>query len=240
MLLHCLQQIYSIVPRQEIHKITEFSLESGSVDLPSAWRAADKPGADGQSIWLGVRDRFYPRAKRAMPVFQSIARAGKPILFHSGILWDGKDSARYNRPGEFEALVDIDGLKFCLAHISWPWCDELVAVYGKFLNARTRNRNVEMFVDTTPGTPVIFRREVLSKLFGSDYDVSRNIIFGTDCRANDYTDTWAREWIARDLEILSALHIEEKTVRAVFADNLQRFVGESDAVVEHKIPLPGR
>ena len=38
-----------------------------------------------------------------------------------------------------EAGFDIPGLRFCCAHISWPWCEECVAVYGKFLNALTRS-----------------------------------------------------------------------------------------------------
>lgn len=75
-------------------------------------------------------------------------------------------SSQYNRPSEFEPLLEINGLKFSLAHISWPWCDELIAVYGKFLNAYAGNpdHSVEMFIDITPGTPPIYRQEVLTKL----------------------------------------------------------------------------
>ena len=77
------------------------------------------------------------------------------------------------------------GLRFALAHVSWPWVDECLAVYGKFLNALTRRRelSVEMFIDTTPGTPRIYRQEVLTKLMTIGYDVEHNILFGTDCVA---------------------------------------------------------
>ncbi|MDD3155354.1 MAG: hypothetical protein PHS41_10840, partial [Victivallaceae bacterium] len=82
-----------------------------------------------------ICDRFYPSDERAMSIFKIIAASGKPILFHSGILWDGKSSSKYNHPIEFECLLDVPKLKFALAHASWPWCDELIALYGKILNA---------------------------------------------------------------------------------------------------------
>ena len=86
-----------------------------------------------------ICDRYFPGDKRAMEIFRIIAKTKRPILFHSGILWDGKPSSQYNRPSEFESLLEINHLRFSLAHISWPWCDELIAVYEKFLNAYAGN-----------------------------------------------------------------------------------------------------
>ena len=74
----------------------------------------------------------YPDDERAISIYSQIARAGKPILFHSGILWDFGANAHYNRPGNFEILLLIPKLRFALAHIGWPWCDETIAVFGKF------------------------------------------------------------------------------------------------------------
>ena len=187
-----------------------------------------------------ICDRFYPGDPRALPVFQAIARAGKPLLFHSGILWDGKPSSVYNRPAGFEALLQVDGLRFSLAHISWPWCDELIAVYGKFLNAYTRRSDlaVEMFVDTTPGTPPIYRREALTKLFTVGYDVARNVFFGSDCTANDYHVDWVRQWVERDREIFRELELPSETVAGVLGENLRRFVGQSVEPVQKKKPRP--
>jgi len=181
----------------------------------------------GVSGFKVICSRHEPGNPAALKVYRAIADASRPILFHSGILWDSRPSSRNNRPANFESLLEIDGLKFALAHISWPWCDECIAVYGKFANAlgRRADLSVEMFIDLTPGTPPIYRRDALTKLFSVGYDLANNVIFGTDGRADDYNADWAREWIRRDNEIYDRLKLDEQTRRNVFAENLKRFVG---------------
>lgn len=177
---------------------------------------------------------------RAMKVFRAIAERGKPILFHSGILWDGKPSSTFNRPARFEALLEIEGLKFSLAHIGWPWCDELIAVYGKFLNAYTRrpDRGVEMFVDVTPGTPPVYRRDALTKLFTVGYDVENNVIFGSDCEVHDYNVEWVRSWIARDNQIYRSIGLNGDILEKIYCENLLRLLGISSRKVTHKRLMP--
>lgn len=187
-----------------------------------------------------ICDHFAPGDARAMEVFAHVAAAQRPLFFHSGILWDGKPSGEFNRPAAFEALLDIPGLRFSLAHIGWPWCDELIAVYGKFLNARSRRSDltVEMFVDTTPGTPVIYRKEALTKLFVVGYDVAENVMFGSDCNARNYNAKWVREWVERDTAILHELGIAQSTIDGVFGGNLRRFVDVEAAAKKKNIPCP--
>ncbi len=172
-------------------------------------------------------DHYYPAEPKAVEAFGEIAAAGKPILFHSGILFDGKDSSNYNRPGNFEALLEIKDLKFALAHISWPWCDECLAVYGKFESAleQRKDLSVEMFIDTTPGTPPIYRRDALTKLFTIDYELKDNVFFGTDNKTNDYNCDYARELILRDNEICDSLNLDEQTRKKAYSENLLRFLG---------------
>ncbi len=173
-----------------------------------------------------ICDRYLPEDDRALELFQTIADAGFPIMFHSGILWDGKPSSGYNRPAGFECLLNVKGLRFSLAHISWPWVDECIAVYGKFLNAFSKSKAVcdQMFIDTTPGTPEIYRKEALIKLFTVGYDVKSNVWFGTDGRANAYNAAWARTWVDRDREILKELDVTEEETEQYFSQNLLRFI----------------
>ncbi len=205
----------------------------GSPDLhPFFWIDPLAPDA-GEQVTLatqkGIRgfkvicDRYAPGDERAMAVFSMIAATGRPILFHSGILWDGKPSSLYNRPAEFEALLAVKGLRFSMAHIAWPWCDEMIAVFGKFQNAQ--ETNVELYIDTTPGTPPVYRQDVLTRLFNVGYDVKHRVFFGSDCSTHAYDGIWAGQWIERDKRILKAIGLDRDEVNAVFADNMKRFVG---------------
>jgi len=174
-----------------------------------------------------ICNRFFPEDERALKVYRAVARAGKPILFHSGILFDGMNSSRYNRPAEFEVLLGLDGLKFALAHVSWPWCDENIAVYGKFINAYAKRPDisVEMFIDIAPGTPPVYREEVLTKLHSVGYDVTGNIIFGIDSSTNDYNFKYAAECIERDNRIYNRLMLSDEIRRKIYSENLKRFIG---------------
>jgi len=174
-----------------------------------------------------ICSQHAPGDSRAMAPYREIAKAGKPILFHSGILWDGLPSSPNNRPAGFEAMLEIDNLKFALAHISWPWYDECIAVYGKFLSSLHRRPELscEMFIDLTPGTPEIYRRDALTKLYTVGYDIENNIFWGSDGRAQDYNATWAKRWIGVDKGLLDSIEVTPEIQAKAFSENLKRFVG---------------
>ena len=186
-----------------------------------------------------ITDRFDPGDPRAMKIYRAIAKANRPILFHSGILWDGKPSSTHTRPLNFEALMEVDGLRFALAHIGWPWCEELIAVYGKLLNAQNLRPEMaaEMFIDMTPGTPPLQREAALTLLFKIGYDVASNVFFGSDCRGGAYQGVWVKEWIRRDNQIFRKLGLEADVVRRIYADNLLRFI-RGGAAASRSLPRP--
>ncbi len=168
---------------------------------------------------------FYVYEEKPLAVMRRAAELGKPVLFHTGILWDGKVSSDYNRPQNWEALLPIKGLRFCLAHCSWPWIDDCIALYGKFLAARRSGQDTaDMFLDVTPGTPEIYRKDLLSKLYGI-YDVSRSVMFGTDSSADGYSPEYASELIATDGKILDELGVGEYLRAGLYGDSLMRFIG---------------
>ena len=143
--------------------------------------------------------------------------------------FDLKNKSLLDLPDSSIAVRAVDGLKFSLAHVSWPWCDEHIAVFGKLRQAYKQRSDLalEMFVDLTPGTPVIYRQEVLTKLFTVGYQVEDNIFFGTDNSTGDYNATWAREWIARDNEIYRQLGLSDEVIEKVYSGNLSRFLSRS-------------
>ncbi|MBP8856318.1 MAG: amidohydrolase family protein [Oscillospiraceae bacterium] len=175
-----------------------------------------------------VCNRFYPGDDKAMRVFERIALHNKPLLFHTGILYDGRNSStRYNRPGEFDALFSIEGLRFCLAHVSWPWCEECIALFGKFENSKGKypNSKTQMYIDIAPGTPPARRRDALTQLFGFDYSPEDYVIFGTDGCAGDYSGEYTQSILTRDKAILEEMGIFERVAPKLYHDNLLRFMG---------------
>jgi len=192
--------------------------------------------ADGVKAFKMICSDYFVYDERPMAVIREIAKTGLPIIFHTGILWDGNVSSKYNRPINWEALLDVDGIRFSLAHCSWPWIDECVALYGKFLNARTVGKHVEMFFDTTPGTPEIYRRELLTKLYTIGYDVGDNIMFGLDSYANSWKSEWAKKWLAIDGEILDSLGVSLAYREKLYYHNLLRFLGIEKTVLEIAVP----
>ncbi|MBO7344882.1 MAG: amidohydrolase family protein [Clostridia bacterium] len=184
-----------------------------------------------------ICNNFYAYERKSIKLLEEIAKHNKPVIFHSGILWNGGETSRYNRPANFEKLIEIDNLTFSLGHCSWPWIDECIALYGKFLNATTTGANTEMFFDITPGTPVIYREELLFKLFNVGYDVPNNIMFGTDNRADTYNSVWAQKWITLDNSIYEKLGVPECIKQKIYCDNFLRFFGLKDKDFEHISPV---
>ena len=178
-------------------------------------RAAD----EGVAAFKIICNNFYIYEEKPMAMLREMARLGKPVFFHSGILWDGQVSSAYNRPLNWEALLKIDGLRFSMGHCSWPWIDECIALYGKFLNAMIKGNTAEMFFDTTPGTPEIYRRELFTKLYTLGYDVGNNVMFGTDTYAHDHNTAWSKKWLEIDRKIMDDLGVSRAYREKLYGGN---------------------
>ncbi len=186
-----------------------------------------------------ICNTYYVGDQKSMDLLSAIASLDKPVIFHSGILWDGTASSKYNKPINWEALLDIPNLRFSMGHCSWPWIDECIALYGKFLNAYSRRPEVssEMFFDITPGTPEIYREELIRKLFTVGYDVANNIMFGLDNRASGYNINRAKAWLELDGKIMDSLNIPNEIREKVYYTNFLRFIGKDKTKVDYIIPV---
>lgn len=180
-----------------------------------------------------ICDSFHVYDNASMKLLAAIEKTNLPVLFHTGILWGGTDTSQYCRPVDWEALLNLDHIKFSMGHCSWPWHDECIAVYGKFLNHYLTRQSAEMFFDITPGTPPIYRKDLLTKLFTIGYDVENNIMFGTDSIANDYHPEWVSGWLERDNAIYDELGVSQEVREKIYEKNFMRFL--HNGAVEHEL-----
>ena len=160
-----------------------------------------------------ICNHFYP--VEGLKAYQAMAEVGLPLMFHSGVLYDQKVSSDYNRPMSYEFLMDVKGLRFSMAHISWPWSAELVSLFGKlnYLDTYSPEGRSQMYFDITPGTPPIFRKEALRWIYMSGLRVKHRVLWGTDCEANDYQTDYALYWGNLDKEILEEITADPNIYR---------------------------
>ena len=190
-----------------------------------AFDQVDKAVAADIAGFKVICNRHFPGDKKPMQVWERIAKTGKPILFHSGILYGISPSSQYNRPVGFEPLFDIPNLRFALAHVSWPWCDENLAVFGYWQNRKRKGTtSTELFIDTTPGTPEIYRREVFHKIYHIGYDIENNVIFGTD-NIDKYSSGYTKKILAMDKDALDNAGVSAEKREKYYSGNLLRFLG---------------
>ena len=95
--------------------------------LPGAAHDLTRAIDSGLSGVKMVPSGWYPHSDVVQPTFAEAARLQLPVLLHSGIFIDGR-SSRFCRPAEYESLRDHPGARITLAHLSWPWTDEALAL----------------------------------------------------------------------------------------------------------------
>ncbi len=164
---------------------------------------------------------WYPYEKNLLKVYEKVEELGVPIIFHSGILFGFENSSRYCRPVNYEVLVKYPKLRFALAHVGWPWVDECIALWGRFRHA-ARGGKVQMYIDATPGTPRIYRRETFQKLLA--YGAGDYMLFGSDSRASSLG--YSKEVVKMDIDILEKeLGASRNQVEKYMGLNALEFLG---------------
>ncbi|HEV3358461.1 MAG TPA: amidohydrolase family protein [Pseudonocardiaceae bacterium] len=120
---------------------------------------------------------FAPSDRSAYPLYEAIEAAGVPALFHSGqtgigagLPGGGGIRLKYGNPMELDDIAaDFPDLTIIIAHPSFPWQDEALAV-------AVRKPNV--YIDLSGWSPKYFPPQLVryansllqdKVLFGSDY-----------------------------------------------------------------------
>jgi uncharacterized protein len=122
---------------------------------------------------------FFPNDRLAYPVYEAIAEAGLPAVFHtghsgigSGMPGGGGIRLKYSNPMYVDDVaVDFPAMPIVLAHPSFPWQDEALSV---------AMHKAQVYIDLSGWAPKLFPPILVQHvngplrtkaLFGSDYPV---------------------------------------------------------------------
>ncbi|GAA4617269.1 4-hydroxyphenyl-beta-ketoacyl-CoA hydrolase [Saccharopolyspora hordei] len=155
---------------------------------------------------------FEPNDRRFYPLYEAIAEAGVPALFHTGQTGIGAGlpgghgiKLRYSDPMLLDDVAaDFPDLTIVLAHPAVPWVDAQISI-------ATHKANV--YLDLSGWAPKYFPPQLVravntvlreKALFGSDFPVIQ-------------VDRWRRDF--------AALDIKPEVAPLVFKDNALRVLG---------------
>ena len=171
-----------------------------------------------------IPDHWAPCDELLFPIYAKMEELGKPMQFHSGILYGFGDSSRFCRPVLFEALMHFPKLRFSLAHISWPWVDECIATFGRMQAAKGHSgQDCQMWIDTCRGTPDSYREEALRKAI--PFVGMEHLMFGVDSAPSTLTRN-APVHVRKDLDLLrDVIGVSEAQIEMFFWGAAERMYG---------------
>ena len=152
------------------------SVDPARPDALDRVRQAAAAGARGFKFHPNLQ-AFFPNDERAYPLYDAIAEAGVPALFHSGhsgigtgVPGGGGFRLKYSNPMCLDDVAaDFPELQIVLAHPSFPWQDEAISVCLHKAN---------VWIDLSGWSPKYFPPQLVQYantqlrtkvLFGSDY-----------------------------------------------------------------------
>ncbi len=91
-------------------------------------------GMKGVAIAPAAQD-FHPAGSNAYRVYEKLNELQLPMLVHQGIYFSARSKLEYARPVLLDQVArDFPDLKIIIAHLGYPWIDEVVVLLGKHPN----------------------------------------------------------------------------------------------------------
>lgn len=171
-------------------EVAELASENSDIMIPFA---SLDPGRGGDAVrearrlieHYGVKgfkfhpqyQEFFPNDRMAYPLYEVIAEAKLPALFHTGhsgmgtgMRGGGGIRLKYGNPMDVDDVaVDFPDMPIILAHPSWPWQDEALSM---------ALHKPQVYIDLSGWSPKYFPPQLVQfantqlkhkVLFGSDY-----------------------------------------------------------------------
>ncbi|HEX2369046.1 MAG TPA: amidohydrolase family protein [Acidimicrobiia bacterium] len=161
---------------------------------------------------------FIPSERRFFPVWEAAQGHGLILLFHTGTtgLGAGVPGGSGIRLGHANPMylddvaAEFPRLTIIMAHPSWPWQDEALAV---------ARHKTNVFLELSGWSPRLFAPELVAAVRGPLAD---RTLFGSDYPFIT-PDKWLSDW--------ESLDMPESVTRAVLHDNAARLLGLDDSAV---------
>ena len=175
-----------------------------------------------------ICDNYTVDCPESMKLLKAMEEVGLPITFHCGILHSLVNASKNNRHAYWECMGEIHNLRFATAHTGWPWYDECIALYGALRHKRKFVPASEMFFDLTPGTPPIYRKDQMFKMYNIGVRVEDNVILGTDYYTSNYLVSGAKFTLDNFTEVFNEVGITPEQQEKIFNKNFLRYIGEAE------------
>lgn len=176
-------------------------------------RAFDELKLSGLKLNVS-RLHMYPNDPSLLPLYEICEERNKPIMFHAGYSWEPNTPSKYARPINFEDVaVDFPNLRFCLAHMGWPWWEETIMMLMKYDNVYADTSTVYM------DSP----KNYYSHLFSVNMDLN----WLQNCFAEKvmYGSNTPRFRHIRSLAGIKNLPLRPEVLEAIIGGNAERFLG---------------
>lgn len=210
-------EMVQIVSRSPEHFIGFASVDPRSSNAKNELvRAFDELKLSGLKLNLS-RLCLYPYDSCLLPLYEVCEERNKPIIFHAGYSWEPKTPAIYSRPIEFEEVaVNYPNLRFCLAHMGWPWWEETIMMLMKYPNVYADTSMVYM------DSPKNFYNHLFTVNMNLNWiqnSFPHKIMFGSNN---------PRFRHVRSLEGIKSLPLRTEVMDAIIGGNAVRFLGLED------------
>jgi len=155
---------------------------------------------------------FYPNDQAAYPLYEVIAEAGLPALFHTGQTGAGAGTRggggirlAYSNPMYLDDVaVDFPDMPIILAHPSFPWQEEALSV---------ATHKPQVYIDLSGWSPKYFPPILIQY---ANTLLKEKMLFGTD-----FPVLTPERWMS-DLEKIG---IRDEVKPGIFKDNAARLLG---------------
>ena len=157
---------------------------------------------------------FYPYDRMAYKLYEVIAEANLPMLFHSGhsgfgsgVKGGGGLKLEYSNPMHLDQVaIDFPDAPIIIAHPSWPWQDEALSVAMHKPN---------VYIDLSGWSPKYFPKQLIQY---ANTMLKKRVLFGTDFPLIT-PDRWMKDFeVAGFKEEVKPLIFKENAIRMLGLD----------------------